>query len=214
MAAGRLDPGPATCGARPASLAGLHPGRGRDAGARARRDRGHLQHRGRGAAPPAAVPPAGSAGLHRRHRARVRSAERVRPPARVLPPVPGRLEAAPGARALRRLHQHPARGRPRRAGADGDLLAVALSHARGRARARPPAARRGRGPGRPAQLRPVAELVRRGYRGDRTLLPDQRQPAHRRRRDGSGVPLPAGRGHPLDHRRSCGRPTSCRAASA
>ena len=60
-------------------------------------------------------------------------------PARILPPVPGAVEAASGRRALRRFHQHPPRGRPRRAGADG--------------RSRPPAlfptlgvARRGRVP--------------------------------------------------------------------
>ncbi len=118
---GRLDPGPAPGGARAEAHAGLHAGRGRDARPRARRDRGHLQHRGRGAAPPAAVPPARSAGVHRRHRARVRSPQRIRPPGRVLPPVSGRVEAAPGPRTLRRLHQHPAGGRPCRAGADGDL---------------------------------------------------------------------------------------------
>ena len=51
-----------------------------------------------------------------------------------------------------------------------------------------------------AQLRPVEELVRRRHRRDRALLLHRREPAHGHRRDGAGLPLPAGRGHPLDHR--------------
>ena len=67
-----------------------------------------------------------------------------------------------------RLHQHAAGGRPRRAGADGGLHRLALSHARRGARPGPRAGRRGRGPGRAAQPRPVDELVRRRHRRDRT----------------------------------------------
>ena len=152
----RLDPGPAARGARPAAHARLHAGRGRDARPRARRERR-----------------ASSASWTRCCSVRCRSPSRIgwctsaapRPgptcrasstlAARVLPPVPGAVEAA--RRASRPTTTSPTRcawatapsGCGWRSPTPSLFPTLGVTPVLGRL-----PARRGRGPGRAAQPRP------------------------------------------------------------
>ena len=130
----RLGWGASPRAAHAAALARLRRHRRRDAGPGDRHDHRRLRRSRPRAALAAALRAPGTARVHRRHRARVGHEGRVRPGGRVLPPVPGRLEAGRGRRHLRQLHQHAAGRRAGRADPDGRGQPLALLDARGATR--------------------------------------------------------------------------------